>query len=1003
MIIVCLLVTTPLVSAFFQFDNIKGDLTKDKDTSEYGKVEIRNSLFGIPWLQLDKIMSLELKDNTELCPAESCSANTEIIMYEDGKLIDGIKFIDLKTGEETNIKSYEIYVNGDLYNYEEVSGYSDGIKYNVELKGELYPFQQVDWQIKSANTDWIEDWAVWSDSLTNGTLAYWKFDESSGTDVEDLTGNYDLITNTTNWTTGKINNGLAFDNPDTNAYSSTLLDFNATDLSFSFWFKLVKTHDTTSPSTGLFSKVDYPDQNQVVIGLDAASGKMYMPIRGEAQSATFFGNSTNWTAGTWYHVALVWDGGSNISLYINGVHNSTKDFAYKLNTSSLLYDFSISRSHWGIGFNGTIDEFGVWNRTLLDSEITDLYNSESGISPPYTPSVTLGIPVDNYNTTNKSVTFNCTAIISGGLKIDNVSLYHNETGTWTLNQTNSTSRLSNSTLTLDIDFQNHESMKWNCYSCANNSRCVWGTNRTLNLKEVIVNNQTYNSTAWETDRETFIVNVTGSGSALTANLWYNGTSYAGTKTGNNYEALFSKTLDISTVLGNKSLYWEVSLGGTPYVNFTEVIQRVNQTLLGLCNITLTTAYINYSFSDEENGTLMNGSIDITTWDYYFGTGVYNKSATFSNTSGNEYYGFCLNPDAGDKTLHHRTVVQYYSSGYPQRRWTYSTDLTNSTLNQVLYLLGSADGIYSIYQAQTNTGGPIPGVTVQAERQFAGTWTLIEQGTTDGAGTVTFWLNPDYDHRLTFTKADYTSVQVTIRPSSSTYTVIMGTGVGDAEYTNQTLEGIRWTITPKSGGVTPNTNISVGFNVTASKSNLHSCKIEIVNLSTTLASTTGCSSVGGNISLPFNITNHRRVWGKFYVNTGGGYFIVEGDAYWFAIESNISDYTIKSFLEKLRDSDLGIFGEDCNKGEPCRAEYSRIVFFFFVLFLIFALVSHSTGYDFSSGGALIIILFPIILFVSVAGWLEISMIATPPWIDKYVVSIIAFFFTGGWILNHLSKT
>jgi len=124
MVIVILLVVTPLVSAFFQFDNIKGDLIIDKNTSEYGKIEIRNSVFGWEWFQLDKVMSLELKENTEICLDIGCSAKKEIIMYEDGKLIDDIRFIDLKTGEETNIKNYEIYVNGDLYNYEKVSGYS---------------------------------------------------------------------------------------------------------------------------------------------------------------------------------------------------------------------------------------------------------------------------------------------------------------------------------------------------------------------------------------------------------------------------------------------------------------------------------------------------------------------------------------------------------------------------------------------------------------------------------------------------------------------------------------------------------------------------------------------------------------------------------------------------------------------------------------------------------------------------------------------------------------
>ncbi len=39
------------------------------------------------------------------------------------------------------------------------------------------------------------------------------------------------------------------------------------------------------------------------------------------------------------------------------------------------------RHHIGAYFNGSVDEFGLWNRSLNTSEIATLYNSGTGLSP----------------------------------------------------------------------------------------------------------------------------------------------------------------------------------------------------------------------------------------------------------------------------------------------------------------------------------------------------------------------------------------------------------------------------------------------------------------------------------------------------------------------------------------------------------------------------------------------------------------------------------------------
>ena len=54
---------------------------------------------------------------------------------------------------------------------------------------------------------------------------------------------------------------------------------------------------------------------------------------------------------------------------------------------------------------------------------------------PSGPEVTLNSPIDNYNSSEPIIIFNCTA--SDDLNLTNVTLYGNWTGTWQANETNS--------------------------------------------------------------------------------------------------------------------------------------------------------------------------------------------------------------------------------------------------------------------------------------------------------------------------------------------------------------------------------------------------------------------------------------------------------------------------------------------------------------------------------------------------------------------------------------
>ena len=94
------------ISAQLDFDNIKGDLIINDTTSSYGIIEIRD------WFGLLKLATLELKENTDVC-GEFCSAEKEIIMFQNGVLIQDIKFetiLEDETRIEQDIRNYKFSI-----------------------------------------------------------------------------------------------------------------------------------------------------------------------------------------------------------------------------------------------------------------------------------------------------------------------------------------------------------------------------------------------------------------------------------------------------------------------------------------------------------------------------------------------------------------------------------------------------------------------------------------------------------------------------------------------------------------------------------------------------------------------------------------------------------------------------------------------------------------------------------------------------------------------------
>ena len=504
------------------------------------------------------------------------------------------------------------------------------------------------------------------------------------------------------------------------------------------------------------------------------------------------------------------------------------------------------------------------------------------------------------------------------------------------------------------------------------------------------NSLVYNSTTYETQTENYVLNISSDGlQTVTASLMYNGTEYTSTKTGDDEEMIFTNTITHGTNgQGYKNFYWKINYGAEE-VHSTTNHQWLNSTTFNICNASLTIPYINFSFIDEETLLNINATIDTSTWTYYLGSGTETKSLSFSNTTANDNYAFCLDPET--EILHNTRELQYASTGYPQRKYSASSDLTNATTNTTLYLLASGDGIYSNINVIDQTITNVVGASVTAERQFSGVWTVVEQETTDDSGSVTMWLNPNYDHRFTFTADDCTGTTTTIRPTQSLYTQQLSCATEDGEYTSQ-YKGINYVLSPRPGTfLLEDTVETFTFNITANLSNLIYYSMNITDKDgNQLNSTFGTTNIGGDLVVTVDTTGYDKLYGRYYINVGNGTYLID-PALWSVRTIEAGKGSIATFFANLAGSDPDI--ED---------NYNTLILIFLIIFVGMAAFTYSTGMELAQPGISLFIIFFFVTILSIAGFFTIDF-APSDFMNKYGVLLVVFFLTGGYTLGQWGKT
>ena len=719
---------------------------------------------------------------------------------------------------------------------------------------------------------------------------------------------------------------------------------------------------------GVWSRVLTPAE--VVQLYNGSSGIIYIGDFGEPKvSLNTPVNTSNFTTNTINFGGVVTDDINliNVSLIINDVYNETNTSG--INNSNYTFTKTLADEDYTWTYEACDNASQCTNATPRSFSI-DTTNPEVVILTPST--------IIDYHVLNTNITFNWSANDSN----IGACVYNYEGINYTVTCSDNTTNINitnsiNRTITFYVN---------DTFGHINVTSRTWNYN-------VFENSRTLNTLSYQTQSETLSINITANSTLAAVTLDYNGTDYFTIKSA----SVYSSTFDIPFIFGNKSIRWKFTYaGGTIYSDYS--YQYINLTQLGICNATLIVPYINFTFVDEETALNINATMDTSTWEYWLGDGTVTKSLIFSNTTLNDNYAFCLS--ASNDTMYNTRSIQYASPGYPQRKYDASSDLTNSSLNQVLYLLSSVDGIYSTIQVVDQDGDKVGGLEVTVERQFAGVWTVVGQETTDDAGLVTFWINPDYDHRFTFAGDDCTGLTVTIRPTQTQYTQQLQCGVSADIYVSQ-IEGIKYSRTPATGIIQAGT-YNFSYQLVSSKDNIVNMSFQLVNASdgTVLNSSWSICNVGGcTIYVMHTVDLGNDIKGKYYLDVGNGSFLLEGDARWRCIDIPTAGKAgIGTFIRDMKYV-IDEWGDDSDT-----ADFNRLVIVFFFMCLGISVLNYNLGSDTSNPGAFLIIMTFVILMGSIVGgttgqgFFYFNNLTGTTFINNYILLGFTLIITISYFLN-----
>ena len=215
-------------------------------------------------------------------------------------------------------------------------------------------------------------------------LAYYKFDETSGSTAVDSSGmgnDATLSTTGCTWVPGRINNAVDLNN---GYVAAPNLGSGYGQVTIATWLNVRSLAQGSGWDGTSISSSDgwYPGCVHFLL-LGANNSSDYHPRKIQLSVCGAPGNDLVWSdftftddkLNTWVHVAAVYDApGGSAEIYINGLLDGAATFA--TNRSADLTAVKIGSWETSRYFSGKTDDFRVYDRALTASEIQQIYNGE---------------------------------------------------------------------------------------------------------------------------------------------------------------------------------------------------------------------------------------------------------------------------------------------------------------------------------------------------------------------------------------------------------------------------------------------------------------------------------------------------------------------------------------------------------------------------------------------------------------------------------------------------
>lgn len=570
----------------------------------------------------------------------------------------------------------------------------------------------------------------------------------------------------------------------------------------------------------------------------------------------------------WTMVTFINYANTTMSLYINGT-----EVANNPSTMQVGHGWEFDGVGWngddgGLFLNGTVDEIALWNKSIVKSDVSDLWNGGSGLFYPFVagPGSTVNFSItaqDEWNSTAIIVfnaTVNGTTYQSNASGVIETTILANNTNLFNItiasaNYFNRSYISYNSSLSGDLIAELHQSeicfnasQKVNETSVTADSFTIDGTSHIacFNLSANTYNVQA-TKTGWYNQNQTFIVTALQNATLTIQNLSYaNLTIYAIDGTTN--ESLSGYSLRIGsptspaftenvTSVTNYSFYlinstYNVTINIPGYA-ITE--SKANITVDGHTNFTFTlykTNSVSITIRDEITNNLITENVTIR-WS--------DNSTTWENTT-----------DTGHLFVHNITATNYtllfYSTNYSTRTYSISVGPSSHQYLTAYMISSTYSTIFTI--KDIDTGTILDGVSITMYKLINSTWTTVESKYNDISGKAQFYYDPIANYRFYLSRTAYEDYIFYLNPILfSTYDVYM-TRESVLNYSVD-FDGISFIYSPTI--FNNNDNTTLNFLISSPNGLLVNYGIAVYYPGGN-DSASGVNAIGEQLSVDVNITN-----------------------------------------------------------------------------------------------------------------------------------------------------